>query len=225
MLALMFGGHLFIETLGSEPRYFYTVVFTVVVSIVLHELSHGWAAIALGDRTPIETGHMTPNPVVHMGWTSLILLAVAGIAWGQMPVNPSRLRGRFGATLVALAGPAMNLLLAALALTALGLLARQNPAGVLPQLVNRHGVPFILYVFGELNLVLLLFNLIPVPPLDGSRVAADLVPAYRRLASSARGQTFTLVLFLGVFWASSYLFAFGENVAVRYILLFVPHAG
>ena len=212
---------MFIESLGSDPRFFFTVLVTVVVSIVLHELSHGLAAIWLGDRTPIETGHMTPNPVVHMGWVSLGLLAVAGIAWGAMPVNPSRMRGRFAPALVAIAGPAMNLLLAALSLTALGLLARRDPTFLLEPIRAWPAVPFTLYVFGLLNFVLLLFNLIPVPPLDGSRVLANLVPAYRELMSSARGQTFTIILFLGVFWASSYLFAFGAEAAQRYIALFL----
>lgn len=61
-------------------------------SIVIHELAHGFAAISQGDRTPISQGHITLNPVVHMGWPSLIFLVIAGIAWGQMPVNPSKFR-------------------------------------------------------------------------------------------------------------------------------------
>lgn len=54
----------------------------VIFSITLHELAHGWAAIWQGDRTPIETGHMTWNPLVHMGWASLLMFAIVGIAWG-----------------------------------------------------------------------------------------------------------------------------------------------
>jgi hypothetical protein len=85
----------------------------VIGSIVLHELAHGWAAIRLGDTTPRDLGHMTWNPLVHMGGFSLVVFAVIGIAWGMMPVDPSRLRGRYGDALVALAGPAMNIVLAA----------------------------------------------------------------------------------------------------------------
>ena len=72
-------------------------VFWVIFSICLHELAHGWAAIWQGDRTPRETGHMTMNPMVHMGGASLIVFALVGIAWGLMPTDPSRYRwGRRG---------------------------------------------------------------------------------------------------------------------------------
>ena len=86
-------------------------VFWVIFSICLHELAHGWAAIWQGDRTPRETGHMTMNPMVHMGGASLIVFALVGIAWGLMPTDPSRYRwGRRGRIAVAAAGPLMNLL-------------------------------------------------------------------------------------------------------------------
>ncbi len=80
-----------IEQLSKDPQFFLAVCITVVLSICVHELAHGIVAIWHGDRTPIETGHMTLNPAVHMGAMSLILLLVAGIAWGQMPITPSRL--------------------------------------------------------------------------------------------------------------------------------------
>ena len=86
---------------------------------MLHELAHGWAAIWLGDQTPVRQGRMTGNPLVHMGPWSLLMLAVAGIAWGQMPIDRTRLRGRHGEAIVAAAGPAMNVLLALAALSTL----------------------------------------------------------------------------------------------------------
>ena len=92
-------------------------VFWVIFSICLHELAHGWAAIWQGDRTPRETGHMTMNPMVHMGGASLIVFALVGIAWGLMPTDPSRYRwGRRGRIAVAAAGPLMNLLIAVVSL-------------------------------------------------------------------------------------------------------------
>ena len=71
----------------------FTWVIWVLGSIVLHELSHGWAALWEGDDTPRRLHRLTINPWVHMGPTSLIVFAVLGIAWGLMPVDPSRFRG------------------------------------------------------------------------------------------------------------------------------------
>src|SRR4051812_20537723 len=112
---------MFILNLQRDPRYFFAVVITVVVSITIHELAHGVVAVWRGDRTPIDQGHMTLNPAVHMGAFSVIALLVAGIAWGAMPISPSRLRGRYAEAMVAVAGPVSNLLLAMLSLTALGI--------------------------------------------------------------------------------------------------------
>ena len=211
---------MFINTLQEDPRYFITVVIAVVLSIVLHELAHGVAAISRGDRTPIETGHMTPNPVVHMGWTSLILLAVVGIAWGAMPVNESRMRGKWAPSIVALAGPASNVVLSLLALTALGLVARSDPMFLLDPIGQWPAVPFTLYIFGLLNLVLAAFNLVPIPPLDGSRVMGNVFPGYSRALQSSGGQALNLVLFVGLFFGARYLFRFGVEAAQWYIGLF-----
>src|SRR5579862_344316 len=103
---------MFIENLTQDPQYFWAMIIAVVVSICLHELAHGIVAIWLGDRTPIELGRITLNPLVHMGLPSLIVLLISGIAWGAMPVNERRLRGKYAPALVAAAGPAMNVLIA-----------------------------------------------------------------------------------------------------------------
>ena len=95
---------LFIDLITQAPEYYFSVVVAVVISIVLHELGHGFAAIWQGDDTPRISGHMTLNPLVHMGGFSLFLLVMAGIAFGQMPVNPGRFRSRYGNALVAAAG-------------------------------------------------------------------------------------------------------------------------
>ncbi|MEY3025868.1 MAG: hypothetical protein RLZZ238_765 [Planctomycetota bacterium] len=72
-------------------------LFWGIFSITMHELAHGWAALSQGDDTPRIYGRMTINPVVHMGWISLILLALVGIAWGSMPTDPSKTAGAGGA--------------------------------------------------------------------------------------------------------------------------------
>lgn len=169
---------MFILELQRDPSFFFAVVITVVVSITIHELAHGVVAIWRGDRTPIESGHMTVNPAVHLGLFSVIALLMAGIAWGAMPINPSRIRGRYGEALVAIAGPISNALLALLSLTALGLwwrqtgfsLERGTPAG---------NLQYLLQVFGLVNIVLAIFNMIPVPPLDGSKILENFSTGYR----------------------------------------------
>ncbi len=88
----------------TSPVLLISWVFWVIASITLHELGHAWAAIRLGDDTPIHTRHMTVNPIVHMGPMSLIAFALLGFAWGSMPINPSRLRGTHAHAIVAAAG-------------------------------------------------------------------------------------------------------------------------
>lgn len=166
-------------------------VFWVIFSICLHELGHGKAAIALGDRTPIETGHMTWNPLVHMGMTSIVVFLITGIAWGLMPVNPSRLRGAYADAKVAAAGPAVNLGLAIFCTVALALWMKYAKA--MPGELYENFTTFF-FAGAMLNLVLLVLNLLPVPPLDGSRIVADFVPGFRRLIEKPNAALVGLIL-------------------------------
>ena len=142
-------------------------IFWIIVSICLHELGHGVAAIWEGDDTPRRTGHMTMNPMVHMGGMSMIAFLLIGFAWGLMPVNPHNFRHRrWGDAIVAFAGPLVNLILTVILLTAAGLwaglIANQPEAAEWTTNVGTF-----LYYGGWLNLILFCFNLLPVPPLDG----------------------------------------------------------
>ena len=189
-----------LEDAFHDPLYYVAVVLSVMVSICIHELAHGVAAIALGDRTPIESGRITMNPLIHMGGVSLAALFLVGIAWGSMPINPARLRGRFGEAIVAIAGPVSNVLLAILSLTAAGLWMRHvRHAGGFDGPSSMNGL-YVLLIFGFNNTTLALFNLIPCPPLDGAHIAANLFPG---VASSLRskigpggGVAVFLILFL-----------------------------
>ncbi len=194
------------EAWASSPMFLFEWVFWVIFSITLHELGHGWAAIRAGDRTPIELGHMTWNPLVHMGQMSLLMFAIVGIAWGAMPVNPSRFRGRWDDAIVALAGPAMNLLLA-LACVIVASLWNAFALSRVPEHVASN--VDLLFTWGAvLNFVLLFFNLIPVPPLDGSRVAATFFPSYDRVLGTEQGRMIALFAFIALFWfGGEYLFA------------------
>ncbi|MFG0260584.1 MAG: site-2 protease family protein [Phycisphaerales bacterium JB041] len=181
------------------PVYLFAWVVWVIGSIVLHELAHGWAAIRCGDRTPIELGHMTANPLVHMGQMSLIVFGIVGIAWGAMPVSPSRFRREHDDALVAFAGPAMNLSLAFAAAVLLTLWMKTAAA-------NSWTGPFVynILIFLEtgifLNIALAIFNLMPVAPLDGSRIVGSFSPPYARFIETEQGRTASLIAFIAMFW-------------------------
>ncbi len=185
-----------LDAWNAGPIFLVAWVFWVIFSIVLHELGHGWAAIRQGDTTPIESGHMTWNPLVHLGAMSLVMFAMIGIAWGQMPVSPSRFRGRYGDAYVSFAGPAMNLLLFVACLIGGVLHLRFAPPATEGFLYNAW---IFLKMGAMLNLALMLFNLLPVPPLDGSRILGDFWPRYYELISTEKGQMITFIGFVLVF--------------------------
>lgn len=192
-------------------------VIWVVLSITLHELAHGWVAVKRGDQTPILTGHMTFNPIVHMGIPSLVMLGLLGIAWGMMPIDPSRMRGRYAEALVAVAGPAMNFLLAIFCIVGGGVIMGFIPAAELREFVNH---PFMtannsaailpkLAVFAGvgamINIGLGLFNLIPFPPLDGSRILGNFSAAYRRFAVTEAGRIMNFIAMVLAFFFAGYI--------------------
>lgn len=171
-------------------------VFWVLGSITLHELAHGWMAIRQGDRTPIYLNRMTANPVVHMGPQSLLIFAIIGIAWGQMPVNPRHFRhGRWSDVLVAMAGPMMNILLALFCLTGVSLWIMYGPDKE-PLAAN---VAIFLGTGGVLNIVLAVFNLFPVPPLDGSRILAGFSRSFERFVDGPNAMMVGMFFLMAVF--------------------------
>jgi Zn-dependent protease len=148
----------------------------LLFSITIHELSHGFAAYKLGDDTAKAMGRLTLNPVAHIDFIGTIVLPVLAILTGApvfgwakpVPVDPFRMRDpRTGMMLVGIAGPAANLAAAALGSALLnGVVFAERGAFVVP----------VIYYFILLNLVLCIFNLIPVPPLDGSQILAGILP-------------------------------------------------
>jgi Zn-dependent protease len=173
------------------PAFVVSWVLWIILSITLHELAHGWVAIRCGDDVPIHTGHMTWNPFVHIPFPwAWVMFAAVGITWGLMPTNPQNYTRRHDESRVAFAGPAMNLFLACAGCVALVLWDR-FAGGVSEPM--RGNVRDFITVGMALNLALFVFNLVPVPPLDGSRILADFVPAYRRLMYSEAGAVMMMV--------------------------------
>ena len=154
------------------------IYIIIVLSAVFHEYAHGWAAYQLGDSTAKDEGRLTLNPLVHLDPIGtvilpLFLLFTSGmfLGWAKpVPYNPYNLRDlRYGTLKVAAAGPGANLLIALV----IGLILRlflpiiSSYSMVLPSYLG-----FVIYV----NIFLALFNLLPFPPLDGSKIFADLFP-------------------------------------------------
>jgi Zn-dependent protease len=168
---------MFINTLVSDPILFFRIVVILIVSITLHELAHGVAALSQGDNTPKISGHMTLNPVVHMGVPSLVFLCIAGIAWGQMPVNPSKFRTpQLSNIIVSAAGPLSNFGLALIAIAIIKIISSVEMGTVIS--------PEFFLLFAHTNLILFLFNFLPIPPLDGFDVASEFFPELKNLANS-----------------------------------------
>ncbi|MBC8203646.1 MAG: site-2 protease family protein [Planctomycetes bacterium] len=189
-------------------------IFWVLASISLHELAHGWAAMWEGDDTPQKTGHMTANPVVHMGVPSIVVFMIIGIAWGMMPVNPYRFRhGKWGRIFVSAAGPLMNLVLAFLTLTAAGIISAS-----MDQTETSVQIIVFLMMGGFLNFVLFAFNLLPIPPLDGSTILANLFPAVARLYAKPQSAMIGLFLMLMLVMsnAGSAVFLWANKIAASY---------
>lgn len=175
-----------------------TLAILLVTSMPIHEWAHAWTAFQLGDDTAARQGRLTINPLAHLDQVGTFSLLLFGFGWGKpVPVNPYRLRGdwRRNFALVSIAGPLSNLVLAMLGAIPfrLGWLTLYGGSSVIsPQTI--------LVQFISINLVLMIFNLIPFPPLDGSRVLTWLLPQqwaakFERLEQFG-GPGLMLVLFL-----------------------------
>jgi Zn-dependent protease len=158
------------------------VAIMLLVGFPVHEFAHALAAYRLGDSTARFMGRLTLNPIVHFDPLGGILLALTfiasqgtfGFGWAKpTPVNTRNLeRGRYGEALVSAAGPISNLVLAiAAALPLRYILATPSLADQIPFIVI-----YILLIFVNINIVLMVFNLFPIPPLDGSKVLFAFLP-------------------------------------------------
>lgn len=185
----------------SEKLFLYIII---ILSAVFHEYAHGFAAFRLGDSTAKDHGRLTLNPLAHIDIFGtvilpLVLLFTSGIFFGwakPVPYNPNNLRDqRYGSLKVGIAGPSANLLIALI----LGLFLRLTLAytdfffGFSPVFLELVGA--IVYV----NIFLALFNLLPFPPLDGSKIFADLFPIrwrnFERIGFAGIGLAILLAFF------------------------------
>ena len=155
-------------------------IITLVIAFTIHEFAHAWTANFFGDKTPKDHGRLTLNPLVHLDLFGSLLLLIAGFGWAKpVPVNPYVLkqRSRSAFMWVSLAGSLSNLLMAIAAAIPirLGLIHFQIPTSRIIPTPYEFAIEFIV-----INLALMLFNLIPLAPLDGEKVLDFLLPSNLR---------------------------------------------
>lgn len=155
------------------------LLIPLVLSLTVHEWAHAWSAHLLGDDTASRQGRLTLDPLAHIDPIGTLLLPLLGIPFGwakPVPVNPARFTRKIsmskGLLLTAAAGPASNVVLAAICVTLLAVIFRTAP-----ELLRDNPSIYLLLRYGlMINIALAVFNMLPIPPLDGSRVAEGLLP-------------------------------------------------
>ncbi|MDO8558017.1 MAG: site-2 protease family protein [bacterium] len=167
-----------------DPVPFIFKIAILIFSIVLHEVSHGLAALALGDNTAKHLGRLTLNPIKHLDlWGSVIvplflMLSNTGIMFGwakPVPYNPYNLRNqKYGPAIVGVAGPLSNILIAVVFGLSLRVLSNFSADAQVLRILQGFREIFLYIV--QINLLLAVFNLVPIPPLDGSKLLFAFLP-------------------------------------------------
>jgi len=177
-----------IQRAAQDPIGFVGFVVAILLGITVHEFMHAYAANRLGDDTARLMGRMSLNPMAHLDPFGTLLIVLAGFGYGKpVPFNESRLRSAIGVSAVALAGPFANLVLAALCAIPLRFGGANPLGGAYEDILGQ----IVLW-----NCVLAVFNLIPIPPLDGSNVVYGLLPPQQRFTWRSYQQYGPILLLL-----------------------------
>ena len=176
-------------TLNSDTIYWILfAVPTILIASTVHEYAHGWAAFKLGDPTAKAAERLTLNPLKHIDPIGAVSMVLFRFGWSKpVPINEYNFEKReLGTALTALAGPVSNMLLALL-------------GGLLNWVIRPDGILFvILFVFVSINISLAVFNLLPIPPLDGHKIVRALLPKKIRYywEKMERYSVFIILLFI-----------------------------
>ena len=204
-----------INLLLRDPLEFILIAIPLLYSIIFHELAHGWVAYRMGDPTAKSLGRLSLNPFKHLDPMGTIMLFVFGFGWAKpVPVNFSRLRDRrMGMILVSSAGIITNMLLAFGALFLSRLL---SPA-------SSSIVAELLYYMAQINIILAAFNLIPLPPLDGSKILMGFAsPALQKVLFRLERYGFFIIIGLLYFGVLDPVIRFSRWVILSLINLMLP---
>lgn len=204
-----------LNLLFQDPLTFVLVAIPLLYSIIIHELAHGWVAEKMGDSTARWLGRLSLNPIKHLDPVGTIMLLIFGFGWAKpVPVNFGQLRDfRKGIIFVSAAGITANIILAFIALFVLQLLPRAHASSL-------HTM---LFYMARINIMLAAFNLIPIPPLDGSKILMGF--ASRRFQYSlARLEPYGLFIIIGLLWLGvlNPLIAFFQWIILGFISILIP---
>lgn len=159
-----------IRLLLSDPAAFVILSVLLLYSVIFHELAHGWVAYRMGDGTAKWLGRLTLNPIKHLDIIGTLMLLVFGFGWAKpVPINLENIppeKRRKGLIFVSAAGITVNIIIAFIALLLLRLLAPES-GSMTHQIID---------LLARINIILAAFNLIPIPPLDGSKILMALAP-------------------------------------------------
>lgn len=161
--------------IGFDPDMIFRIP-ALLITLTIHEYAHARMAVALGDPTPRVLGRMTLNPIAHLDPLGLIMMWLFKFGWAKpVPINPGNFRdSRKGIILVSLAGPVSNIVLAFLTFIVIVLLSISG-------LINSEWAKVLGLIYSY-NIVFAVFNLLPLPPLDGSKIVASLLPGRQAYA-------------------------------------------
>ena len=212
---------------------------TVLLSLSIHEAAHGYVAYKMGDRTAFNLGRVTLNPLKHLDPIGAICMLLFGYGWAKpVPINARNFENpKKGMALTALAGPVSNFILGIIGVFLYCLVLFSANTEVVVKAISRNETLFILvrviitflYYFAYLNFLYMVFNLIPVPPFDGSRIFSSFLPT-RVYFSIMRYERYYLIAILGISFICSRMFNFSpfswladkvfELVSYPFVLLF-----
>jgi Zn-dependent protease len=180
-----------LNLLIKNPVAFVLLAIPLLYSIIFHELAHGWVADKMGDSTARWLGRLTLDPRKHLDPLGTIMLFIFGFGWAKpVPVNFNNLRSpRKGLIFVSAAGITANILLAFLSLLTLQLVDLPRDGAVVTMLGN----------LANINIILAAFNLIPIPPLDGSKILMGFT-SRRFQYSLARLEPYGMFIIIGLLW-------------------------
>ena len=180
-----------INLLIEDPVAFALVAIPLLYSVMLHEVAHGWVAYRYGDPTAKMLGRLTLNPLKHLDPIGTLMLLLVGFGWAKpVPVAFHRLRDRkTGMILVASAGIIVNTLLAFSALL-ISRIVSPSTSSLLA---------LVLYFMAQINIILASFNLIPIPPLDGSKILMPFAPANVQ-QMLRRIEPYGFIIIIGLFY-------------------------